>query len=200
MKKKSEMPNPEKFKEKYRTDSVRLKNWDYSSDGAYFITICTQDREHFFGNVVDGQMILSEIGQIADKFWKQIPDHFPFVILDEFMVMPNHMHGILFIDKNNDKNVETPKLGVSTGTIKNKNPHHNPQWKSGCLGSTINQYKRICTIHIKTKNLDPNFAWQPRFYDHIIRDEKSLNRIREYIQMNPKNWETDRNNSENLYI
>ncbi len=155
------MKDDQKFQGKYRTQSIRLRGWDYSSDGAYFVTICTKDREEFFGDVVNGKMVLSRMGQVAEKFWKQILDHFPFVILDEFVVMPNHVHGVLFINKNCNKNVETPKLGVSTGTNKNKNPHHNLQWKSGCLGSIINQYKRICTIHIKTQKLDPNFAWQP---------------------------------------
>ncbi len=187
---------PEKFKNMYRTESRRLKGWDYTSEGAYFITICTKDREHYFGYVVDGKIILSEMGQMAQKHWLEIPDHFPSVILDEFVVMPNHVHGILFLSpvKNN---VETPKLGVSTEKI---NPNHNPQWKPGCLGSIINQYKRICTLNIKTQKLNPDFTWQPRFYDHIIRNEKSLNRIRQYIIDNPKNWENDRNNSENLYI
>jgi len=87
----------DKFKNKYRIPSARLKNWDYRNDGAYFITICTKDRTPFFGNVVDGKMQLSEIGKLAHQYWKEIPEHCPFVKLDAFVIMPNHMHGILMI-------------------------------------------------------------------------------------------------------
>ena len=136
------------------------------------------------------QMQLSETGQTAKKYWLEIPDHFPFVVLDEFVIMPNHIHGIMGLNNivnNNDgnKNVETPKLGVST-------------WKNGCLGVIINQYKRICTINIrKNNNL---FAWQSRYYDHIVRDENSLNRVREYIRNNPINWKNDRNNFDDVSV
>lgn len=98
----------DKFKNKYRIPSARLQNWDYGTNGAYFITICTQNREHFFGEIVDGQMQLNELGQLAEKYWLEIPQHFPFIELGNFVVMPNHTHGILIIDKNaNDSNVET---------------------------------------------------------------------------------------------
>lgn len=88
----------EKYKNKYRIDSTRLKNWDYSWNGHYFITICTKDRQTFFGNIENGIMILNDIGKIAEKFWLEIPEHFDNVILDEFVIMPDHVHGILIID------------------------------------------------------------------------------------------------------
>jgi len=100
-----------KFKNKYRISSTRLQSWDYRNKGAYFITICTANRNHFFGDVENGEMQLNEIGQLADKFWKEIPDHFPFVKLGNFVIMPDHTHGILIIDKPVE---DTPKLGVST--------------------------------------------------------------------------------------
>ncbi len=90
----------EKFKNKYRIASTRLQTWDYGWNGAYFITICTQNRECFFGDIVDGNMRLSETGKIAHKFWIEIPDHFSFVKLGEFVVMPNHVHGIVIIINN----------------------------------------------------------------------------------------------------
>ena len=124
----------DKFQNKYRISSTRLKNWDYGSNAIYFVTICTQNREHYFGNITDGKMQLSETGKIAHHFWVEIPNHFPFVKLGEFVVMPNHVHGIIIIDKpiNLDNDVmtvvdgaigddrgnaivETPNLGVSTG-------------------------------------------------------------------------------------
>ena len=104
-----------KFKNKYRVDTVRAKWWDYTNNGSYFVTICTKDRQHFFGNIVEtpklgvtAKMELNEIGELAQKFWMEIPQHFPFVVLDEFVVMPNHVHGIICISKT----VNAPKLGA----------------------------------------------------------------------------------------
>ena len=90
-----------KFKNKYRISSARLQSWDYSNNGAYFITICTQNRNHFFGKIQNQEMHLSEIGKLAEKYWLEIPEHFPFVELSNFVVMPNHFHGILIINKIN---------------------------------------------------------------------------------------------------
>jgi putative transposase len=100
----------------------------------------------------------------------EISQHFPFVVLDEFVVMPNHVHGIICVSKtvNAPKSVDAPKLGASTDAKKN--------WSPGSLGVIINQYKRICTIHARKINLQ--FAWQTRFYDVIIKNEKSLDNIR----------------------
>ena len=92
----------DKFQNKYRIPSARLQNWDYSSNGAYFITICTQNREHYFGEIKDAAMQISTIGQLAEQYWKEIPNHFPFVELGNFVVMPNHIHGILIINKLHD--------------------------------------------------------------------------------------------------
>ena len=125
----------DKFQNKYRISSARLQHWDYGSDALYFVTICIQNREHYFGEIDDGKMQLSETGKMVHWFWFEIPNHFPFVQLGEFVVMPSHVHGIIIIDKathlgNNDfvvtivdgviggvgdgAIVETPKLGVST--------------------------------------------------------------------------------------
>jgi putative transposase len=93
-----------KFQNRYRISSARLQTWDYSSNGAYFITICVQNREHFFGKIVNQEMHLSEIGKFAQQFWMEIPNHFPYVELGNFVVMPNHVHGILII---NNTPVET---------------------------------------------------------------------------------------------
>ena len=104
------------FKNKYRVESARFKNWDYSSAAYYFVTICTKNREHYFGNIRDGKMVLSEIGKIADECWAKIPNHFQFVVLGKLIVMPNHVHGIISIvsPATVGSPVETPKLGVST--------------------------------------------------------------------------------------
>jgi len=163
-----------KFKNKYRIPSTRLPFWDYGWNAAYFITICTKHRQHFFGKVIRKKMQLSEIGELVEKYWLYIPKHFQFVKLDAFIVMPDHFHGIIIIDKPDDK----PKNG------------NNPKWKPGTLGVIINQYKRICTKSARLIN--PRFAWQSRYYDHVIRNEKSFYRIVKYIKANPKKWQQGR--------
>jgi REP element-mobilizing transposase RayT len=181
----------DKFKNKYRIPSARLQNWDYSSKGAYFITICTHNRAHLFGEIIGNEMHLNETGQLAEKFWMEIPAHFPFVELGNFVVMPNHFHGILIINESIPPPLETPNLGVSTPTppIK-KNGGKNEKWKPNSIGSIINQFKRIVTINARKIHAD--FAWQSRFHDHIIRDNESFQRIQTYIANNPLNWNKDK--------
>lgn len=133
----------DKFRNRYRIPSSRCQSWDYGRNGSYFITICTHGRQHFFGTVKGGRMLLSEIGSLADKFWHEIPAHFPFVELGAFMVMPNHIHGIITLNKTDDGGdglyycgdiaVETHNLGVSTEQkhdddldFEYPNPHLNP--------------------------------------------------------------------------
>jgi REP element-mobilizing transposase RayT len=107
----------EKFQNKYRIPSARLKNWDYGANGAYFITICTQNRNHFFGEIVKTQFIASEMGTLAEKYWMEIPHHFPFVELGNFVVMPNHVHGILIIDKNGVDDIDVSVNDVSVNGV-----------------------------------------------------------------------------------
>jgi len=197
----------EKFQNKYRISSARLQNWNYASDAAYFVTICTQNREYYFGEIFNGTMQLSEIGEMANKFWLEIPNHFPFAELDEFVVMPNHIHGIIIINKlnngkpNNERTVETPNLGVSTSCTSNLGVSTSNQdvsittmaskkWKPASLGVIINQYKRICTINARKIHAD--FAWQSRFHDHIIRNDQSFQKIKDYINNNPHTWADDK--------
>ena len=205
----------DKFRNKYRIPSARLPNWDYGWNGAYFITICTANRECFFGNILDGEMQLLEIGEMADKFWLEIPEHFPFVKLDVHVVMPNHVHGIIVIDKtddgrngielndgnndggnvgNNDgRNVETqnfaslpPPQQPSTNKPQPKNKF-GPQSQN--LASIIRGYKTGVTKYARNNNID--FGWQSRFHDHIIRNNAEYQRIKNYIIKNPKKWNDD---------
>lgn len=202
----------EKFKNKYRIASTRAQWWDYGWNAAYFITICTAKREHFFGEIQNKKMVLSEIGELANEYWLEIPDHFPFVELDVHEVMPNHIHGIIVIDKPDDgrnngskgkqtgvAKAKTPNLGVSTlcppdhaGQTENKHQTAaaSQKWKPGTLGTILNQYKRICTI--ESRKIHPCFGWQTRFHDHIIRDNAEYQRIKNYIINNPKNWDDDK--------
>ncbi|HNI97189.1 MAG TPA: hypothetical protein PL169_14040 [Leptospiraceae bacterium] len=177
------------YKNKFRIESARLKAWDYSTPGCYFITICTKNREPYFGKIEDGEMYLSDIGAIAENFWKEIPKHFPNIQLDESVIMPDHIHGILFItDASSDDDVETPNLGVST------TPPTPPSTSTSLaskktIGIIINQFKRICTIH--SRKINPDFGWQSRFYDRIVRNEKELDRIRKYIIDNPGSFQNE---------
>ncbi|MEA3349502.1 MAG: transposase [Chloroflexota bacterium] len=165
----------EKFKGKYRISSARLATWDYGSNAAYFVTICIADRSRDFGQVVNGEMILTPLGQSATDCWNAIPDHFPFVVLDEFVIMPNHVHGIIIIDK--------PDGGGGDGPNK-----FGPQSKN--LASIVRGYK-IGVTKFARKHAIP-FKWQPRYHDHIVRDAGEHERIQKYIRENPQKWDEDR--------
>lgn len=183
----------EKFQGKYRIETSRLTGCDYSKSGLYFVTICTDDRRHYFGEVVDSEMELSNIGQIVDLFWLEIPVHHPYAILDEYVVMPNHLHGILKIETPHNE-LETFLKNDDSGPYKNK---FGPQSRN--LSSILRGFKGALTKYTRICGL--GYAiWQERFYDHIIGNNRSLNGIREYIKNNPKKWEEDGNNSANLWI
>jgi putative transposase len=192
------------FKNKYRVESACLPHWDYSSDGWYFVTICTKNRKKYFGDVRDYVTELSDIGNIAQEQWHKNAQLRDNVRLDEFIVMPNHIHGIIIIDNQfivetrrgnaEQTNVET-RRGASLRWDENKFGPLPPK----SLQSIINHFKGAVTNWCH-KNGYQNFAWQPRFYDHIIRDEKSLDETRQYIYDNPEKWGLDRNNFENLWM
>ncbi len=188
-----------KFKDKYRIESTRLAGWDYSAPGWYFVTICTAWRALSLGEVVDGQMQLSPAGQIVAEEWLRTPQVRSDVALDEWVVMPNHVHGIIVIVP---PDVETSRRDVSTIPFAPPQRHESAQPVAGLrphtLAAIINQIKSTCTKRIWASGMT-DFAWQSRFYDHIIRDEASLARIRQYIRDNPERWEHDRENVANLF-
>ena len=174
---------PKLFREKYRIESTRLQNWDYSSDGFYFVTICTKNMVFWFGDIVDGRMKLNEFGRVVDGCFYNIPKYFPFVILDEFVIMPNHVHGIIRID--NNYNVETGLKPVST--------------KKYPVSEMVRAFKTFSARRINPiiDSVGLPF-WQARYYDRVIRSQEQLERIRWYIRNNPRKWEDDRNYLENL--
>ena len=200
----------------------RYKNYDYSEDGFYFITICTKNRVELFGDIVGDEMVLSEDGKIAEKFWLKISGHFPFVKLDEFVIMPNHIHGIINIvpageNNNENNNVGTGHCPVHTvGHCPVPTVGHCPVPTVGqcpvptqkyskfghvmpkSISTIIGSFKSIVTKTINQKYKSDNIIWQPRFYDRIIRNENELNRIRQYIIDNPYKWALDRNNPKNF--
>jgi putative transposase len=177
----------------------RLKNYDYSQQGMYFVTICTKNREYLFGEIENGKMILNGVGEIANKCWLEIPNHFPHVFLDEFVVMPNHIHGVIEIKNvgNNIKNVGNNIKNVGNNNYCSLHPWQTVWSKS--ISSAVRGFKIGVTKWCR-RNDWKKFAWQKSFHDRIIRNEKELNKIREYIFKNPQNWETDRNNNENLWM
>jgi putative transposase len=178
----------EKYQNKYRISSTRLKNWDYGWNAAYFVTICTHKRKHYFGDIKNRKMQLSKIGEIAQKYWEEIPKQFNYAKLDTFVIMPDHMHGIIMIAKDtgaiNRASTMEMKSSIPGGITGNKNPmlYYN-------LSRIIRWYKGRVTY--EARKIQPNFTWQPRFYDHIVRDERSFQNISEYILNNPLNWRND---------
>ncbi|HBM16799.1 MAG TPA: hypothetical protein DD381_10715 [Lentisphaeria bacterium] len=175
------------YQNKYRIETVRYKNWNYSNEGLYFITICVKKHQLLLGSISDEKMILSEVGKCVDKCWKEIPDHFPFAKLDEYVIMPNHIHGIIEICH---ADRETQTL-VSLQSIPDRKPgNFGPQTKN--LPSIIRGFK----IGVKKCALVKGtcFNWQKGYYDHIVSRDKELNNIRNYIRANPTSWELDRYN------
>jgi len=165
----------EKFRGKYRIPSARWAAWDYGSNAAYFITICIATRTHDFRQIVKGEMILTPLGQSATDCWGAIPDHFPFVVLDGFVAMPNHVHGIIIIDK--------PHGGGDCGLNK-----FGPQSKN--LASIVRGYKIGVTKFARQHDIP--FKWQARYHDRVIRNVDEYERIRQYIYENPQKWDEDR--------
>ena len=199
----------DKFQNKFRISSTRLQNWDYRWNGSYFVTICTNNREHYFGEIVDEKMQLSDIGEIAESEWVKSPIIRPDMNLElgAFVVMPNHFHGIIIIGKNkynrcvdgggnggvggNDGGRDAMHC-VSTDTdtdtnAKTKN-QFGPQRKN--LASIIRGFKSKVTI--QAHEIQTDFAWQPLYNDHIICNNQSFDRIQNYINTNIKNWKTDK--------
>ncbi|MEA2097894.1 MAG: transposase [Patescibacteria group bacterium] len=177
----------------------RHKNYDYSQNGFYFVTICTKNHQKYFGSIIKSgdehnliyEMKLSEIGKIAKQCWLEIPKHFPFVNLDEYIIMPNHLHGIIEIDKRicNGRNEALPRSYNGKYLQMSKiSP------KPGSVSTIIGSFKSIVTKTVNQKFSDNNFIWQPRFYDRIIRNEKELDVIRRYICENSAKWHLDKYN------
>jgi len=178
----------DKYQKKYRISSPRLAGWDYGSHGLYFVTICTKHRIHYLGDVIqpedrdDAFVEYKDMGKIAHDNWLKIPEFHPFVKLDDFCIMPDHMHAILFIDKPDKTSWEVNKFGVQKGN----------------LAAVLRGYKSSVTTFANDNEID--FAWQPRYYDRVVRDDKEYNNIRQYIYDNPKNWLSDNNGFENFYL
>lgn len=179
-----------KFQDKYRIESSRLKNWDYGKNASYFVTICTGNREKLFGEIVDEKMNLNELGKIVEEIWLKIPEKFDFAKLENYVIMPNHLHGIITIEKNkehieNDEDLRKYFLNFEIGGFaKHKNPMLNNN-----LSRIIKWFKGRATFEIR--KIYAGFLWQELFWDNIIKDEKMYFKIKNYIKNNPKSWKDD---------
>ncbi|MBJ2175735.1 transposase [Aureibaculum sp. A20] len=201
----------DKFKNKYRTKSIRLQNWDYRWSSSYFITIITQKRCHFFGNNPKDEMNLSEIGKLANDYWIEIPKHFPFIELGAYVIMPNHMHGIITINNMDTLHSQKPITTIQPNVIDflkqgkasiSNNPEiegidksskmSNISPKQGSISTIIRSYKSIVTK--SARKINSSFGWQARFHDNIIRNKKAYYKIENYIINNPKKWNNDKFN------
>lgn len=208
----------DKFKDKYRIDTARAWWHDYDG-GAYFITICTKDREHYFGEIEDGEMVLSEIGDYSRQCIEQISQHNPYAEIPLYVIMPNHLHMIVFIvetvhapspqkpSKGNPETVHAPSSQTQNNNEISETVHAPSlqlnRWKNDTVDEEMQfiskQKKRLpvaigslksAITHFANQNAI-DFAWQPRFHDRIIRDQPEMNRIATYIENNVANWKDD---------
>jgi putative transposase len=170
--------------------SIRLKEYDYSQSGAYFVTICAHDRRCIFGKIADGQMALNDAGRMIDAEWQKLKTRFPLVRLDEYVIMPNHFHVIITL---NPKIVgagsscpdETPEMACNSGR----------EDRAPTLGDVVGYFKYQTTRQINAaRDVDIQKIWQRNYYERVIRNEDELNEIRQYIMDNPAKWDTDEEN------
>jgi REP element-mobilizing transposase RayT len=175
----------QKVTKKFYRKSLRLETWDYSWPAAYFIIICTHNRQNFFGKIENKKMILSKFGQIACSTWLEIKSHSKNTEFADFVIMPNHVHGIIILK--NKYNVETRHAlslqNKKFSTVRYQNPGKNS------ISSIIGSYKSA--VSKEAHKINKQFKWQSRFYDHIILNEESFEKISLYIKNNPINWKKD---------
>jgi len=166
----------------------RLRKYNYSQAGRYYITICTKNREEFFGEIENGEVRLNQYGIVSINCWKKIPKHFSDVVLEEYVIMPNHIHGIIIIR-------DRHRLVGNNDRCSLQNKFNNDHQRNmELLPKIISQFKSSVSRFIRLHFDNYKFGWQKSFYDHIIRNEIEYQRIKQYIMDNPKNWSTDRNN------
>ncbi|MEN6469361.1 MAG: transposase [Smithella sp.] len=168
--------------------SIRLKGYDYSQTGAYFITVCTHNRECLFCFINDDEITTNEYGDIVRREWMKTPEMRANVELDEFIIMPNHVHGIIMINECRGVLQYAPTKTQTKHETKFQSP-------SNTIGAIIRGFKSAVTRQINEMRQTPGVPiWQCNYYEHIIRNDDELNRVREYIINNPINWQTDENN------
>jgi putative transposase len=185
--------------------SIRLRGYDYSQPGGYYVTLCAQGKKHLFGRIVEGEMQRNELGDYIARCWQWLARQYPYVELDEWVVMPNHLHGIIVIT---GTGVSGSALAVPNGrsgggsptapTVQNgKSGGGSRTAPTKCkpLGRLVGAFKTVSAHHFNEVHGTPSSQlWQRDFYEHVIRNEDELNKIREYIRTNPLRWDSDPEN------
>lgn len=177
------------YKNEFRIETARLKDWDYSTPWWYYVTINTHNHVSWFGEIVNSKMALNQFGKVVERCWVEIPKHYSFVELDEHIVMPNHMHGILITSQKGTR--RDVACNVSTNRFSKISP------KQGSLSVIIRSFKSAAAKQIHETGCR-KFSWQARFYNRIIRSEEELYHIRKYIEQNPLKWEIEKEIPENI--
>lgn len=169
--------------------SIRLQHYDYAQAGAYFVTICVQNRTCLLGTISEGQTWVNDHGKIVNECWNDLPDHYGQVVLDEFIVMPNHVHGIIILS---DDKVGAGFKPALTGEPAPTNRNHG-------LPEIIRAFKTFSARRInQTRNTPGMSVWQRNYYEHVIRNDDDLNKVREYIINNPAGWDKDKENPDHV--
>jgi len=158
--------------------SLRLKDYDYAQAGAYFVTVCIQNRLCLFGGIVDGEMRLNDAGRMVRSMWEALPNWFPGMELDAFVVMPNHVHGIATL------------VGAGLALPEEKGAASS----APTLGDSVRAFKSLSAIRVNRLLMRAGSLWQRNYYEHVIRSDREMDRIREYIATNPCKWALDREN------
>jgi len=174
----------------------RLKNYDYSSNGFYFVTICTKLRENFFGKIIDWKMILNDYGKIAENVFVNLPNHYKNCLIDEYIFMPNHFHWIVIIDNSTKENATI--VGTGFKPVPTTDNTDNDNAKKHWLSEIIRWFKTFSSRNINNSQNNFTFSWQRSFFDVIIRNDEQLEKTRQYIIDNPIKWELDKNNPINI--
>ncbi len=191
---------PNSSQGKHHRKSIRIKDYDYTSPGAYYVTIVTYQRDCLFGEIQKGEMRLSDFGRVADECWREIPNHFENVELGAYVVMPNHVHGIIFITNDGGGTIyhagATHVSDSRRGTIYRAPTDRTEKFGKpvrGSLPTIVRTFKAAVTRRIG-RELNATGIWQRNYYEHIIRDERDLQNKTDYIEANPSLWDEDENN------
>jgi len=186
---------------KHQRKSIRLSEYDYSIPNWYYITLCTHERRNLFGNIKNGKMILNEFGNVVEEEWIRTKEIRKYVDLDYYVIMPNHLHGIIIIEQSNDDVGAAHELGrgeLNSPTLDNTGRMQyaptNDKFKSPShtLGAIVRGFKSSLIKRLRELSGNPELKiWQRNYYEHIIRNELDLQNIRQYITLNPLKWEND---------
>jgi REP element-mobilizing transposase RayT len=171
--------------------SIRLKGFDYAAGGAYYLTICTKDRRCMLGDIRDGRTVASALGALVERCWQKIPLHFPDVVCDEFTLMPNHVHGVLFIFPRPDDSIVARARHAAP--LQQKEAFGKPVPAS--IPTIVRSFKGAATKEARRVTRQPGFLlWHRGYHEHVVRDGADLDKIRRYIAENPAKWECDEEN------